>query len=83
MAEKLQEAQESVEVRESKKRRKAIEKLIRAILRGEFKDNPLLTDKLYFTRYSPRQEYISPEERGSYDRPFRIEEMMAGTDQAK
>ena len=83
MTERLEKVRESLEVSESKKRRKAIEKLIRAILRGEFKDSPLLIDKLYFTRYSPRLEYMSPEERGHYDRPMRIEEMMAGTDQYK
>lgn len=85
MVDALEKAKESVEISESKKRLKALESLIKAILSGKYRDKKPILGPPYEARYSPRQEYVSPEGRGTYNPPgvMRIDEMMAGTDQAK
>ena len=87
MVDVLEKAKESVEISESKKRLKSLKALIKAILSGKYRDRTLKIAPYEETeaRYSPRQEYVSPEERGTYNPPgvMRIDEMMAGTDQAK
>jgi len=78
------EIQIIVDRREESQRRSRLMKLIELIENGEFDASKIPLDSLYSTHDKPRQEYISPEDRNTYNYGYmEVGEMMASSPNVK
>jgi len=61
------------------RRKQLLLKLIQQISKGKFDNTPVLLDKLYSNK-PPREQYISPRDRSTYNYGYmELDEMGAGT----
>lgn len=78
------DVEQTVEREEKSKRRKALLRLIHAVLSGKFDSDKIPLDEIFKLHSGPTREYISPKDRNHNNyRYMEIGEMMAGTPHEK
>ena len=75
-----EEIQTIVDRREESKRRQKLFKILKLIADGEFDASKIPFDLLYQAHSGPRQEYISPKDRDTYNSGYmEVSEMMSSS----
>ena len=79
--ESIEEAKKYLRKKRLKLRKKKLDALVKDIESGKVDSKKVPVDELFNVRFSPRQEYVSPKDRSSYDYGgyMEIGEMLAGT----
>lgn len=76
----LKKAESLMRKERRRRRQKRLNSLLKAIKDGDIDSKKVPVDELFNNKIAPRQQYISPDDRSSYNYQYmELDEMLAGT----